>query len=148
MAKNLLTRVGKGVLALGIGTASLSGCATIKGNIEFEMYQRELEKAKKELGINNIALLDRNLRNSYYASIWGGNDLRLAAGIAAGTIKVQKTENGYKGEGTFSQYSQQEILDQACELADRDRNKIITNKEAQDLLLAAYKTATERWVNR
>lgn len=139
--KGLMRKIGAGLV--GATALITANCASINPNMrELNKYYANIDRVKKELDIKNDALLERNLRNGYYSTRYGGMDLRTIAGIIAGTIKVRKTENGYKGEGTFSQYLQQDFLDKVCEIADTDDNKIVTDREARDALLKAYKIAT------
>ena len=141
--KNLLRKLGE--IVVGATALITANCASFNQNTrEFEEQYRYMEKVKKELNIKDDAFLDRNLRNGYFATFSGGMDLRTTAGIMAGTIKIKKTENGYKGDGMFSQYLQQDTLDKVCEIADKDRNKAITNEEARNVLLDAYRTSTRQ----
>ena len=147
MKNGLIRRIGAGLV--GATALITANCASLNpGMRELEVQYREMDRVKRVLNVKNDLSLDRNLRNGYYATLSGGMDLRTIAGIMSGTIKVRKTEDGYKGEGIFSQYLQQEALDRACETADTNYDNIVTNKEARDSLLDTYRTATENWVNR
>lgn len=86
---------------------------------------------------------NKSLHNGYTASSTSAEmDLRVIAGIASGTIKVKKIDNGYSAEGNFSQAMYPDVFNTACEIADRNGDKNITNAEAQTLLIKAYGVAT------
>lgn len=135
--KSLLGRIGLPLAFAGI----LGSCATVQDYVETEQYYKELERRKELLGVYNASDI-KDLRNGYYTNMTGQIDLIIVAGIATGDVKVERIPNGYKSEGTFSPYLNPEALQKACELADRNKDNIITSQESGDLILAAYEVAT------
>ena len=84
------------------------------------------------------------LHNGYYAENESARmDMTLAAGIAAGTVKVEKTENGYYSSGSFSQAMNPEIFDKVCRVADVNQNDFIEDEEARKVVMDLYEIVTK-----
>ena len=145
---NLLQKIGLPIaLIAGLGTG-LSGCASLEGYMglmEANKNYKETGRIAEELGVRREQV--ENLGNGYHTTTWGEKDLETTANIVAGRMKVQKIQGKnvirYISEGTLSGDLPEGIFDKACELADRDKDRIITNDEAGKLLMIAYEVATK-----
>jgi hypothetical protein len=74
----------------------------------------------------------------------GRDDLNLILGIMNGDVIVKRTAKGYITEGTIHPYSYSgEELDRLCSLADKDRDKFLTEVELKRTLELAYKVAAK-----
>jgi len=85
--------------------------------------------------------------NDYKTSERNMDDLRVLAGIFAGTIDVVVTKyNGrYKilANGMYSQFKNPEAMVKVLELADANKNKVVTEEEVSDLRNSLYKYLSE-----
>ena len=73
------------------------------------------------------------LGKEYYFSKISLSEMIIIAGIYAGTVKPSKTKNGVKYSGPISIDEEQESFAKACEDADMNKDRIITDKEAREL---------------
>ncbi len=144
---NLIRRIG----GMALLVTALAGCGSLPYDfsmdpsaVKLEKQFEERERIMKILGIKDEGALDKYLMNGYHSTIFGGYDLRAAAGLTAGTMKYEGDKNKFRISGNFSQYLQQETLDRVCEDADiNPRDKIITDKEARDALDKTIRTRTK-----
>jgi hypothetical protein len=70
-------------------------------------------------------------------------EVRVAAGIAVGTIGVKKTANGYHAEGSFSEFTYPEAMEKALDVADQNDDMYVTEEEAKRLANAAMRVAAK-----
>lgn len=134
-------------LALGLGTATLAGCATTSGdlkttnNVEARQYST-LEDAMRILGVNNASWI-AHLPNGYLTTKNLADRVRIIAGVYAGTIKVQRVGDGYRAEGTYSQVEHPEALERVLKEVDKNGDKVITVQEVVDLQRRVYQQYTQ-----
>ncbi len=124
-------------LALTFGLIAapfLTGCARNSPRAAVVRTHKDAwQQAAEKLGTNNYENI-RFLRNGYKTTESTQMDLRLFAGVKAGTAKLEKTPNGYNIQGTYSEAWHPEAMDQVCKEVDTDGDKYITRKE-----MSAYK---------
>jgi hypothetical protein len=136
--KDIIQKIKKYALAFGLSALALTGCATTR--IE---NKSSIEYAMKILEINEPSRLQLNLPEGYKTLLFEDARLRAIAGVYAGTVKVERTKNGYIARGFYSEAMHPEAMLMALREADTNGDKIITRKEAEDLSIRVYEENAE-----
>jgi len=132
---NLRKKILQGAFALGIGISSFTGCAATQ-------TYAPIEDAMGILDIKNPNMIEY-LNNGYKISKFKLPYLITIAGIYSGSIKVEKTEDGYLAKGTYSQLKNPEGMQKALREVDSNGDKIITPQELINLEKKVYKEYCE-----
>ncbi len=125
------------VLALGLNTTILTGCATmpiVNRPIEQTATKKyaTIKEATEVLRVGP-GMIYLNLPDGYKASRLEEGNLKTLAGIYAGTVNVKKIEDGYVAEGSYSLSQNPDAMEKALKEADTNKDKIVTGKEVRDL---------------
>ena len=136
------------ILALGIGATTLAGCAgfhldykpTYQTRTERRIKIREEKQTKKAMNVlhvNDPAQV-RTSHEGYKVLRSERGDLRILAGIYAGTVKVRKTKDGYFIRGNYTEAQNPNAMQRVLREADKNKDKIITRQEISDLANRIY----------
>jgi len=132
------------VIALGIGASALTGCATtqVPNSYTHQTKQETLyEKTKKAMDVLKVKnpTQIKHYPNGYITLKSEDGNLRTLADIYAGNVEVEKIENGYTANGSYSQFQNPEAMQKILKIADRNSDKIVTDGEVRDLTTILYK---------
>ncbi len=126
---SLKQRIQKVALSVGLGLATLSGCAS--GNVNRRPSMRE---ATRVLG--TVPFMVTSLPSGYITDKRTEIRLRGLAGVYAGTADFRCTKNGYSVEGFYSQLANPEAIVRVLKDADTNDDKIVTRDEVRNLYRA------------
>lgn len=131
LTKNLMNKIQKCTLALGMG-ASVLGCAT-----QAPVQNNVINQAMDVLRISCPSQI-QHLPGGYKTTRDTAATLRTLAGVYAGTVDLEKTEKGYSAKGIYNQIENPEALEKVLMKADTDGDYIITRDELKSLADIMY----------
>ncbi len=118
------------IFALGLSAVILMGATANK-------KYATIKEATKALGVRP-GMIDLNLPDGYKALRADKGNLMTLAGIRAGTVYVEKTEDGYLAEGSYSFAKHPKAMERVLKEADTNEDKIVTPQEVRDLAARLY----------